>query len=135
MPTILVIDDEDSVRSAMKRVLERSGFTTRCAASVSEGLGEMRAQPADVVITDIVMPEADGVVAIGCLRRDFPAARIVAISGGGNFGLSALQGESLTTTAYLDAARTAGAHAVLTKPFGAAELLRAIEEALANGAQ
>ena len=130
MQNILVIDDERSVRDAIKRVLERAGFATRCAAGVTEGLAQLRDLPADVVVTDIIMPEIDGVAAIEMLRREHPDVRIVAISGGGNFDIAAYQPAAITTTAYLAAARKAGADVVITKPFGSEDLVRSIGEAL-----
>jgi len=126
MKTVLIIDDEDAVRIALKRVLERAGYVVRLAASGPEGLTALRAQIADVVITDIVMPKVHGVDTIKAIVQEFPQVRIVAISGGGNFGATEYKPNAITTTAYLTAAQAAGAHAVLTKPFETRDVLLAI---------
>lgn len=126
MKTVLIIDDEDAVRHAIKRVLERAGYTVRVAPGGAEGLEALRAQPADVVVTDIVMPKLHGVDTIKAIAQEFPGVRIVAISGGGNFGANEWKPNAITTTAYLTAAQNAGAHAVLTKPFETRDVLQAI---------
>jgi CheY-like chemotaxis protein len=126
MKNVLIIDDEDAVRLALKRVLERAGYHVRLASGGAEGLEAMRAHPADVVITDIVMPKLHGVDTIKAIAQEFPRVRIVAISGGGNFGSNEYKPNAITTTAYLTAAQSAGAHAVLTKPFETRDVLQAI---------
>ncbi len=126
MKNVLIIDDEDAVRLALKRVLERAGYNVRLAAGGMEGLDALRAQPADVVITDIVMPKVHGVDTIKAIAQEFPQVRIVAISGGGNFGSNDYKPNAITTTAYLTAAQSVGAHAVLTKPFETRDVLQAI---------
>lgn len=133
MHEILVIDDELDVRDAIKRVLDRAGYSVRTAADVDDALSELRACPADVVITDIIMPKSNGVEAIVFIRREFPAARIVAISGGGNFSVNGYQPTAITTSAYLAAAQRAGAHLVMTKPFDSKDLIKAIEQVLGVG--
>jgi len=126
MKSILIIDDEEAVRGALKRVLERAGYVVRLAASGPEGLLALKTQPVDVVITDIVMPKVHGVDTIKAIAQAFPLVRIVAISGGGNFGVNEYKPNAITTTAYLTAAQAAGAHAVLTKPFETRDVLQAI---------
>lgn len=126
MKSILIIDDEEAVRLALKRVLERAGYAVRLASSGPEGLAALKVQSADVVITDIVMPKVHGVDTIKAIVQEFPRVRIVAISGGGNFGAHEYKPNAITTTAYLTAAQSAGAHAVLTKPFETRDVLQAI---------
>jgi CheY-like chemotaxis protein len=126
--TILVIDDEQQVRESMGRVLERAGYSVRHAGNGLEGIAAMQAEAARLVITDIIMPRQHGVDAIRELRRDFPATRILACSGGGNFAQKGYMPEALTTAAYLAAAKKAGADAVLTKPFDRSELLDAVQK-------
>ncbi len=65
--------------------------------------------------------------------REFPMVRIVAISGGGNFDVIGYQPAAITTTAYLAAAKRAGAHLILTKPFESRELIEAVEHVIAGG--
>ena len=131
MYSVLVIDDEADVRDGIKRVLERAGFSVRVIDNAGDALPELRRQPADIVITDIIMPKMGGVEAIAAILREFPAMRILAISGGGNFDMSAYQSTAITTTTYLSAAKAAGAHAILTKPFESRELIQAVEQLIA----
>jgi len=72
----------------------------------------------------------DGVSAIREIRREFPSVRIIAISGGGNFGLTAYRPEAISTNAYLAACTAAGADGVLAKPFETAELRALIDPLL-----
>jgi CheY-like chemotaxis protein len=133
MHSVLIIDDEIDVREAIRRVLERSGFSVRGADGATEALELLRLQASDVVITDIIMPKVNGVEAIHTLRAEFPQVRIIAISGGGNFGITAYKPNAITTSAYLAAAERAGAHYILTKPFESVDLLHAVETVLGVG--
>jgi CheY-like chemotaxis protein len=133
MHSILVIDDEPDVRDAVKRVLDRAGYTVRTSDSGVDALAELERIRTDVVITDIIMPKIDGVQLIESIRKLFPSVRIIAISGGGNFGISAYQPTAITTTAYLASAELAGAHMGLTKPFESNDLIHAIERVLGVG--
>jgi CheY-like chemotaxis protein len=131
MHSILVIDDEVDVRDGIKRVLERAGFSVRTVDNAVHALLELGRAPADVVITDIIMPKMNGVEAIEAILKEFPAVGIIAISGGGNFDVSGYQPSSLTTTAYLAAAKNVGAHSILTKPFESRELIDAVAQIIA----
>jgi CheY-like chemotaxis protein len=133
MQEILVIDDDELVREALRRQLERVGYRVRVALDGVEGLAQMRERPPEVVITDIIMPRLNGVEVIASIRREFPNVRIIAISGGGNYGPTDFQPNAITTSAYLAAADKAGADLILTKPFESADLFAAIARALATG--
>jgi CheY-like chemotaxis protein len=133
MQNILVIDDEPDVRDAVKRVLERAGYSVRTADNAIDALAELERVATDVVITDIIMPKINGVQAIESIRKAFPSVRIIAISGGGNFGISTYQPTAITTTAYLASAEMAGAHLALTKPFESGDLIQAVEKVLGVG--
>jgi CheY-like chemotaxis protein len=133
MQNILIVDDEPDVRDAVKRALDRAGYSVRTAATAMDALAELERIPADVVITDIIMPKINGVRAIESIRKAFPSVRIIAISGDGNFGITACQPTAITTTAYLASAEKAGAHLVLTKPFESDELIQAVEKLLGVG--
>jgi len=135
MRHILVIDDEPDVRDGIKRVLDRAGFSVRVVDNATDAMLELERLAADVVITDIIMPKVNGVDAIERILREFPMVRIVAISGGGNFDVTGYQPAAITTTAYLAAAKRAGAHCILTKPFESRELIEAVEQVMgASGA-
>jgi CheY-like chemotaxis protein len=122
MAHILLIDDDDIFRDVLASALGASGHVVRQAANGNEGLRLYREQPADLVITDIVMPEKEGLDTIRDLRRDFPAARIIAMSGG----------LAHDPKLYLHMAGKFGAHAVLAKPFHLSDLAHAVEAALAR---
>ena len=130
--SVLVIDDEADVRDGIKRVLERAGFSVRVIGNATDALLELQRVPAEVVITDIIMPKLNGVDAISLIVQKFPTVRIVAISGGGNFDTGGNQPAAITTTTYLAAARKAGAHFVLTKPFESHELIGAVDQVIAG---
>jgi CheY-like chemotaxis protein len=130
---VLVIDDDADVRDAIRRVLERAGYVVRTSADAVEALNQLNNQPVHVIITDIIMPKVNGVEAIRAILKDFPDVRIIAISGGGNFGIDSYKPNAITTTAYLAAAERAGAHYVLSKPFESADIVHAVEHVLAMG--
>ncbi|MEA3158950.1 MAG: hypothetical protein QOD95_498 [Gammaproteobacteria bacterium] len=133
MQRILVIDDERDVRDSVKCVLDLAGYEVLTAENVTEALEQLQRTPMDLVITDIIMPKMNGVQAIESIRRAFPMVRIVAISGGGNFGVAGYQPTAIATNAYLRSAEEAGAHVVLTKPFEFDDLIEAVEKLLGVG--
>ena len=128
MTRILVIDDEPFVLEALKRVLTSTAAVVVVASTADAGLSAMRESPVDLVIIDVILPGMDGVSAIKIIRRDYPSVRIIAISGGGNFGLNSYLPEAISTSAYLAACTAAGADGVLAKPFETAELRSLISQ-------
>jgi CheY-like chemotaxis protein len=133
MQRILVIDDERDVRDSVKCVLDLAGYEVLTAETVPEALEQLKRTPMDLVITDIIMPKMNGVQAIESIRKAFPLVRIVAISGGGNFGVAGYQPTAIATNAYLRSAEEAGAHVVLTKPFELDDLIEVVEKLLGVG--
>lgn len=130
MPSILIIDDEENVRDALQMVLERAGYEVRVASDGNEALEVQREQPVQLIITDIIMPEKDGVRTIKEMHQEFPALRIIAISGGVGVEPFAYKPGAITTTAYLAAAKEVGAERVFTKPFDRKDLIQAVNELL-----
>ena len=128
MQRILVIDDEPFVLEALTRVLGSTAVTVIGALNADAGLTAMRESPVNLVIIDVILPGMDGVEAIKIMRRDFPDVRIIAISGGGNFGLNSYLPDAISTSAYLAACKAAGADGVLAKPFETAELRSLIDQ-------
>jgi CheY-like chemotaxis protein len=118
---ILVIEDEEAIRDLCKRLLVRAGHEVVDAANGEIGLRLYRQNPTDLIITDLFMPEKDGIETIRELRRDFPAAKIVAISGGA---------KSAPSVTFLRVANHLGAIETLAKPFSTEELLTAVARAL-----
>lgn len=83
MAQILLIEDNDLLRDTIKKLLENKGYKIMVASDGEEGLKMFRSDPAEVVITDIIMPNKDGVETIFELYKYFPAVSVIAISGGG----------------------------------------------------
>jgi CheY-like chemotaxis protein len=114
---VLVVDDNEDMRLSVRLLLERAGYVVMVAPDGNRALELQRDQPCDLLITDIFMPEADGMETIACFRRDFPAVKIVAMSAGGRH---------MTGGKYLTAAGVVGADATLQKPFEASVLLKTV---------
>ena len=114
---ILVVDDEADVRRFLRLVLEDGGYEVIEAADGKQALRQVREAPMDLVITDLVMPEQEGIETIQALQREVPGVAIIAISGafGGHF---------------LEVAQMMGANAVLSKPVGAELLLTTVTAVL-----
>ena len=122
MPSILIIDDDDSLRDALRRTLHKEGYTIVEASGGRRGLQHLQCQPVDLILLDMFMPDKDGLEIIGELRRSHPGLRIIAMSGGGFKG----------TVDVLHVAKMLGARQTLTKPFTREQLLEAVELELAQ---
>ncbi|MGD8990565.1 MAG: response regulator [Desulfobacterales bacterium] len=120
MARILIIDDESQIRSMLRLMLERGGYEVIEAADGMEGIRQYRDNPADLIITDLIMPNKDGIGMIIELKKEFPRVKIIAMSGG---GVNRPEG-------YLDGAKKLGATRTLTKPIDRDEMLNAIKETL-----
>jgi CheY-like chemotaxis protein len=114
---ILVIDDDEMVRTFVRRALESSGYAVSVATNGYEAMVLFRQSKPDGVITDLLMPERDGIETILEIRRHAPEIPIVAISG----GFSAM------SSIYLKTAEQLGADAVLSKPFSIEQLVTTVE--------
>jgi two-component system chemotaxis response regulator CheY len=132
MPSVLVIDDEAGVRDSIRLVLGRAGFKVTTADNGLAGVESFFQQPPDVVIVDIIMPLSNGIEVIKKIRETYPGARILAITGGGNFGQFGYKPETLVTEAYLASASKWGADAVMTKPFHRTELIAVVRSLVKN---
>ncbi len=117
---ILVVDDDLEIRKVVAINLTRLGHLVSLAADGHEAALEIAKTDFDVVITDMVMPEKDGLELIQELRRKARGPRIIAMSGGGKN----------PSISYLELARRLGAHALLNKPFSSSELVAAVDAAL-----
>ena len=118
MARILVIDDDDDFRRMLCTALERDGYTVEEARNGQEGSRRHRTEPVDLVITDILMPEQEGLETIQTLRQEFPEIKIIAISGG------------VGMLNFLPLARKFGALQTLQKPFSLQQLYEAVREVL-----
>jgi CheY-like chemotaxis protein len=120
-PRVLVIDDEKPILLTVATILGDAGYEVLTAADGRAGLAIFEKTAPALVLTDIIMPEQDGLGAIAEMRRARPDVRIVAMSGGGRVG----------NTDFLKLATKLGANAALPKPFDDTELLAVIGALLA----
>ncbi|MBF0190972.1 MAG: response regulator [Magnetococcales bacterium] len=123
--SILIIDDNPAIRTLMTRILRESGYAVEAASNGREGVQAFQRSPADLVITDIIMPEMDGIEVVMQFARLENRPRIIAISGGSPPYLSA--------ALNLKAATVLGATSILMKPFTASELTAAVARAFGTG--
>ena len=112
------MDDEEAIRRLIRSTLEQAGYHVQEAADGKQGLSQYRQAPADLVIMDILMPDQDGLESILTLRREFPNAKIMAITGGSDM---------IGILNFLDVARMLGARRTLQKPFEMQQLLDAVQ--------
>ena len=120
MSRILVVDDDEALRRTLCQTLERADYDVVGAADGAAALKLYRQQPVDLVITDLIMPEREGIETILELRRLRPDLKIIAVSGGG----------LMAPAAYLAPARPLGAAMALAKPFTSEEILQAVASLL-----
>jgi DNA-binding response OmpR family regulator len=122
MPRILIVDDDPHVRHMLERVLRKAEHDVETAENGKEALRIHRERPFELIVTDIIMPEKEGLETITELRKFFPSVKIIAISGGGRIG----------PAQYLKMAEILGADLTFSKPFNPSELIASVEELLAH---
>ena len=120
MARILIIDDDAAVRRIMRRVVERMGHEVEEAADGAMGLSLFRQGTFDLVVTDLFMPEKEGIETIMEIREDSPGVKILAVSGG----------MALDRMGPLEDAEVLGADASLPKPFAIHDLTAAVQALL-----
>ena len=120
MARILVIDDDEQLRRMLCMALRRAGYVVVEAGDGNEGLERFREAPTDLIITDLLMPEKEGLETIMDIRREFPDAKIIAMSGGGRAG----------NLNFLRVAERLGAQRTMAKPFNLQALLAAVQDLL-----
>lgn len=123
MANILVADDQENIRKILKSLLEQFGHTVTVATNGKEALQAYGANPADILITDILMPDMEGIETIREFRKLDPNVRIIAMSGGG----------AVEANEYLKMAKLFGAKFTISKPFDVQEILDAVNKVLAEG--
>jgi CheY-like chemotaxis protein len=124
MREILIADDDPGLRQSLKLTLEAAGYRVRVAAHGGEAFSLQNESPADILITDIFMPENDGFEAIDRFRKTFPATKIIAMSGDAK----------RAKLEYLPVAALMGVHATLKKPFKTEQLLQTLRSLDGYGA-
>ncbi len=120
MPRILILEDNEAVREMMAEVLTRTGYRVDQAADGKHALRLISENPVDLVITDIVMPDQDGLETITQLRKTHPTLPVIAMSGDA----------PRNTTLYLSLAEKLGVVRTLTKPFDPVTLMALVKEVL-----
>lgn len=125
MADIVVVDDDAIVRKTLVSLLERGGHTVRSAANGRDVRLMVKAVPPEIIVTDLIMPEIDGLSLIAEIRAAVPDIRIVAFSGGGR----------ASNPDILEAAVAMGAHAILRKPITKEILLQLIDGLLVSDAE
>jgi DNA-binding response OmpR family regulator len=121
MAKVLIIDDDAAMRRMMSRVLSDARHLVIEASDGLDGVRKFRSEAPNVIVTDIVMPEQEGIQTIREIRAEGSSVAIIAISGGGGGGDGSL---------YLTIAEELGADAVLQKPFRLAELVSVVDRML-----
>jgi len=119
--SILIIDDDAAVSRTLSLILTRAGYRVSCALTGRKGLEFLAGGGFDLVLTDIIMPELDGIEAIRRIRDDYPDLRVIAMSGGGQ----------IDKADFLHMAQVLGADRVMEKPVRGDQLLELVKATLA----
>lgn len=122
MPGVLIVEDDKELREMLKMSLQRRGFAVQEAENGKEAISHFKPLLTDLVVTDLIMPEEDGLKVVIKLRELKPTIKIIAISGGGKVGPGS----------YLNLAKALGADAIYSKPFSIKDLIVKIEQLLDN---
>ncbi len=120
MTKILVIDDDDFIRGILCNALKKSNFEVIEATNGNEGVEKALSQTPDVVVTDILMPDKEGIETIMEIKEANQDIKIIAMSGGG----------AIKNMSFLDMAKKVGAQHVLSKPFKPNDLFTAINDVM-----
>jgi YesN/AraC family two-component response regulator len=120
MARVLVVDDEEIIRFTLRQILEKAGHEVFEAVNGQDALNSFEEYRVDLVITDIIMPEKEGIETIVELRRRQPDLKIIAVSGGGR----------TRTLDYLEIAERLGASGALAKPLNRQAIMDAVSKAL-----
>src|SRR4051812_48972743 len=116
MTRVLLVDDDDAFRTMLRLTLRKLGHEMMEARNGKEAFPLLEPEPPDVVITDLIMPERDGLETIERLRTTHPGVKVIAMSGGSR----------ISARDFLNIAKLMGAHVALQKPFSISEMELAI---------
>jgi DNA-binding NtrC family response regulator len=115
---VLLIDDEPMVRKIVRKMLERAGHEVVDVENGRAGLDQLERATIDLIVTDIIMPDVEGIEVLMTVRERHPSIAVIAMSGGGRMG----------NVDFLEVAMKLGAVATLQKPFTSGALLEAIDQ-------
>lgn len=119
---ILFVDDEEGARETGRETLQLLGYNVDVSSNGKKAIENLQQNVYDLVITDILMPEIDGMELIRNIRKNYPTLKIIAVSGGGR----------IEAANYLEIARLFGNVEVLEKPYSREELIRIIQKITEN---
>ncbi|APF19228.1 response regulator [Calditrichota bacterium LG25] len=120
MKKILVVDDDDLIRDLLFEILEDKGYKVFEAENGNRAIQLLKTERFDLIITDIIMPDKEGIETIIDIKKRLPHAKIIAMSGGGQ----------LDATSYLSVAKKLGVQHTISKPFDPGKLIALIEDLL-----
>jgi len=123
--TILVVDDAEIVRLSISSLLAENGYQVLTANNGLEAMAVIADDTVDLIITDILMPEMDGIELLQQLKKSASVSKVIAISGGGS-----MKKDTNPTLLYLSLAMEMGANRVLAKPFSDDEIINYVRELL-----
>ncbi len=115
---IVLIDDDPDILEGLKDILLGEGYEVFCATDGIEGMDSIRDYNPDLIITDIIMPEKDGITLMFDVRREVPGVKTMVMSGGGR----------ISAQKHLEVAKKIGVDRVLAKPFSSTAFLDAVQE-------
>jgi DNA-binding NtrC family response regulator len=118
-PVVVIIDDDDAIREYARFILEKEGMRVFEAGDGNRGLAVATAHPPSLIVTDLVMPDKEGIETIREIKTRFPDCGIIAMSG------------AAKSDTYLSMAHCLGAHCIVRKPFDREQFIRAVRETLA----
>ncbi len=124
MKRVMIVDDEEQIRDVLMKILQRHGYQVVVAEHGRQAVSIFESNPVDLIITDITMPQMDGLETIRTILSNNPQVPIIAISGGGH----------RFPDYFLPMAQQSGAKMVLKKPIRSQELVKAVESLIGGGA-
>lgn len=119
---VLIVDDEETIRKMVRMILEDELYEFAEAANGLEAQALLEKMPFDLIITDVIMPDCDGIELVMAVRRKLPGIKVIVMSGGGR----------MRACHYLDLAGKLGAARVFEKPFDTAALRQTVQELLSE---
>ncbi len=122
LKNILLVDDEESIRKMVRAVLGEKEYAFTEASNGVEALEMMETQSFDLILTDVIMPDCDGIELVMSVRKKLPDIKVIVMSGGGR----------VRADHYLNLAEKLGAARVFEKPFNTAELRETVSELLSE---